>query len=283
MRWETVVLGVLASFALLLALATKWKLPLRLALTGIAMAVLGVVIPFLWIDSQLDTAWSLAVALVAQIGGSVSAAMTLAMICFWRDPDRTPPEQDGVILSAADGEVVYITAVDEGSTPLVTKGGRDYPLRELTGTSLPASAAYVIGVEMNLLNVHVNRCPIAGQVKLLKHIEGRFMSLRKDEAPFVNERLTTIIENVSLTVAVVQVASRLVRRIESYLSMGEIVSVGQRLGMIRFGSLVAVVLPKREDLVIDVKIGDRVTAGVSILARYAADGGTGENEAARMV
>ena len=121
---------------------------------------------------------------------------------------------------------------------------------------------------MNFLNVHVNRCPIAGQVKLLKHIEGKFISLRKDEAPFVNERLTTIIENASLSLAVVQVASRLVRRIESYLSVGETVSVAQRLGMIRLGSLVAVVLPKREDVRIEVKPGDRATAGISVLARY---------------
>jgi len=190
------------------------------------------------------------------------------MVRFWRDPERVPPEKNGVVLSAADGKVIYVRNVDEGSTPLVTKGGRDYLLRELTGTSLLASAAYVIGVEMNMLNVHVTRCPIAGQVKLQKRIEGKFISLRKREAPFVNERLTTIIENASLTVAVVQVASRLVRRVESYLRVGETVGAGQRLGMIRFGSLVAVVLPKRDDLRIAVNPGDRVKAGVSVLARY---------------
>lgn len=85
----------------------------------------------------------------------------------------------------------------------------------------------------------------------------------------MNERVTTLIENAALNVTVVQVASRLVRCVESYRNVGETVNIGQRLGMIRVGSLVAVVLPLREDVTIEVKPGDRVTAGVSIVARYA--------------
>jgi len=77
-----------------------------------------------------------------------------------------------------------------------------------------------------------------------------------------------------LVLAAVQVASRLVRRVQSYLSLDQTVSAGQRLGMIRFGSLVAVVLPRREDMKIEVKAGDRVTAGITVLARF--DAGEGE-------
>ena len=121
---------------------------------------------------------------------------------------------------------------------------------------------------MSFLDVHVTRCPIEGKVTLQKHIEGQFMSLGREEAQFLNARCTTIIEDRSLTLAVVQVASRLVRRVESYLSLGATVTSGQRMGMIRFGSLVAVVLPRRADIQVLVKPGDRVTAGVSILARY---------------
>ena len=94
------------------------------------------------------------------------------------------------------------------------------------------------------------------------------MSLRKEEAPFVNARLTTIIENVSLSVAVVQVASRLVRCVESFVGVDESVGAGQRLGMIRFGSLVAVIVPQRKDVRIEAKPGERVTAGLPVLARY---------------
>ncbi len=268
MNWELVALGATSSILLMLPPIMKWKLARRAAFAGATAATLAAALPFFWIYPLCETSWGLAAGFLGQIALALTLALSLMMLPFGRDPERVPPEEKGVVLSAADGEVLYIRTVDEGSTPLVTKHGRDYLLRELTGTSLLARAAHVIGVEMTFLDVHVNRCPIAGQVKLLKHIEGKFISLGKDEAPFVNERLTTIIENPSLTVAVVQIASRFVRRVESYLNMGETVSVGQRLGMIRFGSLVAVVLPKREDVSIEVKPGARVTAGVSVLARY---------------
>ncbi len=268
MSWELPALGAASSMLLMLSLATKWRLPKLPALAGAAAATLAAGLPFFWIYPLCETNGGLAMAVFGQIAVALVLALSLIMLRFWRDPERVPPEEDGVVLSAADGKVIYVKTIDQGSTPLVTKGGRDYLLRELTGTSLLASAAYVIGVEMTFLDVHVTRCPIAGQVKLQKHIEGKFISLRKREAPFVNARLTTIIENASLTVVAVQVASRLVRRVESYRSVGDTVSAGQRLGMIRFGSLVAVVLPKREDVRIEVKPGDRVRAGVSVLARY---------------
>ena len=268
MSWELSALGAASSILLMSLLAMKWKLPKLPALAGAAAATLTAALSFFRIYFLCETGWGLAAVVFGQIGMALALALSLMMLCFWRDPERVPPEKDGVVLSPADGEVLYIRTVDEGSTPLVTKGCRDYLLRELTGTSLLAGAVHVIAVEMSFLDVHVNRCPIAGQVKLLKHIEGKFISLRKDEAPFVNARLTTIIENASLTLAVVQVASRLVRRVEGYLSVGETVSPAQRLGTIRFGSLVPVVLPKREDVRIEVKPGDRVTAGISVLARY---------------
>lgn len=277
MSWELSALGAASSILLMLLLAMKWKLARLPALTGAAAATLIAAISFFWVYPLCETGWGLAAAVFGQIGMALTLALSLMILSFWRDPERVPPDGDGVVLSPADGEVLYVRNVDEGSVPLVTKGGRDYRLTELTGTSLLSATAHVIAVEMNLLDVHVNRCPIAGQVKLLKHMEGKFISLRRDEAPFVNARLTTIIENTSLTLGVVQVASRLVRRIEGYLSVGETVSAAQRLGMIRFGSLVAVVLPRREDVRIELKRGDRVTAGISVLARYEVKGERVEN------
>ncbi len=277
MSWELPALGAVSSMLLMLPLAIKWKLPKLPALAGATAATLAAALPFLWIYPLCGTSWRLLAGVLGQIAVALALGLSLILLRFWRDPERVPPEEDGVVLSAADGKVIYTRTIDQGSTPLVTKGGRDYLLKELMGTSLPASAAYVIGVEMNFLDVHVNRCPVAGQVKLLKRIGGKFISLRRDEAPFVNARLTTIIENASLTVAVVQVASRLVRRVESYLSIGETVGAGQRLGMIRFGSLVAVVLPQREDVRIEVKPGDRVTGGISVLAHYEVNDERAEN------
>jgi phosphatidylserine decarboxylase len=255
----------------------KWKLPKLPTLVGAIAATLAAAFPFFWIYPLCQTNLCSAVAVFGQIALSLTFALSLMMVRFWRDPERVPPNDEGVVLSAADGKVLYIRDLDKGSTPLVTKHGRDYLLTELTGTNLLANSVHVIGVEMSFLDVHVNRSPVAGQVRLLKHIGGRFMSLGREESPFVNERLTTIIENASLTVAVVQVASRLVRRVESYLNIGETVNAGQRLGRIWLGSLVVVVLPKRGDLRIEVKPGDRVKAGISVLARYDANDERVEN------
>jgi phosphatidylserine decarboxylase len=269
--WGLGAAGFLASMALMLAVAAKWKLPLKPTLIGTTPSALVAALPFVLLYGHCKTNWAIVLALLAQIGLALACALALAMQRFWRDPERIPPEQKGVVLSAADGQVLYVRTVADSSTPLATKHGRDFPLKELAGAELLADGAHVIGVEMNLLNVHVNRCPIGGEVMLLRHIKGKFISLRADEAPFVNERLTTVIEGPALTVAVVQVASRLVRRVVGYLSVGQMVAEGQRLGMIRFGSLVAVILPAREDVRVAVKAGDNVTAGVSILARYAID------------
>ncbi|MCG2769754.1 MAG: phosphatidylserine decarboxylase [Anaerolineae bacterium] len=272
MGWELSALGAVLSMLLMLSLVGKWKLPGRAALAGAAAAAVVAALSFCWLYPLCGATWELVVAIFGQMAVALVLALALIMVCFWRDPDRVPPEGEGVVLSAADGEVVYVRIVDEGSAPLVTKGRRGYLLSDLTGTSFLASATYVIGVEMSFLNVHVNRCPIAGQVTFLKHIGGKFISLRKEEAAFTNARFTTIIESPALAVVVAQIASRLVRRVESYLAIGETVSMGQRLGVIKLGSLVAVVLPRREDVVIEVKPGDRVTAGVSVLAHYEVNG-----------
>ena len=237
-------LGAAFSLLLMLVLTMKWKLPKMPALLGIAATTLAAAALFLCVYPLCGTGWGVAACVLTQTATALILALALMMLRFWRDPDRVPPETEGAVLSAADGEVLYVWTVDDGATPLVTKRGKDYLLTELMGTSLVASAAHVIGVEMTFLDVHVSRCPIAGQVRLLKHIPGKFLSLRKEEALFANERHTTIIENAFLVLAVVQVASRLVRRVESYLSVDQAVGAGQRLGMIRFGSLVAVVLPK---------------------------------------
>ena len=121
---------------------------------------------------------------------------------------------------------------------------------------------------MNYLNVHVNRAPIGGRVCLLKHIKGLFISLKKKEAVIQNERVITIIENGDIKVGIVQIASRLVRKIIPYLKQGDQVTMGQRIGVIRFGSQVDLVLPDLPFLKIEVNPKDKVTAGISIIATF---------------
>lgn len=268
MIWAAVLLSAAVAAGLAIAVAAKWKLPRHPTWAWIVVTALTVAVPFVWVYGQLVSTAAIALTMGLQISTTLAAAFALAMVAFWRDPERTPPDQPGAILSAADGLVLTVVEVDSGTPPLVRKDGRDYSLAELVGEDVLAGGATVIAVEMNLLNVHVNRCPITGQVQLLKRIRGVFLSLRRAEAPFLNERVTTVIQTPHMTIAVVQVSSRLVRRIESYLAVGQAVCAGQRLGRIRFGSLVAVVVAKRADVQILVKPGDTVQAGVTILACY---------------
>jgi phosphatidylserine decarboxylase len=260
--------GTVVSWITLLLVGMKWKVPQRSALFWATSLAILVALPFNFIFRLCRTGNAMAGAMFAQVTFTLASAFGLLLYGTTRDPERASPQEDGIVVSPADGEVIYVRTVEPESTPLVTKNGKSYCLEELIGFSLGANGAHVIGIEMNMLNIHTNRCPIAGRVRLIHHIGGKFISLRDEEAPFVNERCTTVIENDSLAVAVVQVASRLVRRIDNYLHTEDPVSVGQRLGIIRFGSLVAVVVPCFQDVRIETRVGERVAAGLSILARY---------------
>ncbi len=261
------ITALIISLSIMLLIARKWNIYNRSTFLVVTFINLIAAMPSLWIN-YYKTGWQLILGAVFQIGLSLLIGLFLVLFRFSRDPERVPIETDGVILSAADGEVVYVWDLPENFATIVKKGNRTYNLDELLGTTLASGKVYVVGVGMNFLDVHVNRCPISGQVRLLKHIDGKFISLRIDEAPFINERFTTIIENETINVAIVQIASRLVRRIESFLDIGDAVNAGQRLGMIRLGSLVSIIFPDRDDMKIEVKPGDYVMAGISILARY---------------
>jgi len=278
--WIWALAGLLCSWAAGLLVAGKWKLRRAPALWGAGAAALAAALPFVAVYNLASGVWLKSAALLGQVVLALVLGFGLLMLAFWRDPERAAPQTGGVVLSPADGQVLYIKQIADGAQPLVEKGGRAYLLDELTGlkAGLPGhelnrGPALVIGVEMSFLDVHVNRCPIAGRVGLIHHVPGYFVSLRREDAPFVNERQTTVITGDALNVGVVQIASRLVRRIQSYLRPGQAVRAGERLGMIRFGSLVAVVLPQRTDISVAVRVGERVLAGISVLARY--DAGQG--------
>jgi len=188
---------------------------------------------------------------------------------FFRDPERRPPARDDVVVSPADGEVIYVRESVGGMLPVATKHGRDYSLVELTKTPLRTEEAVVIGIAMSFLDVHVNRSPIAGRVTLREHFTGRFGSLGKPRMVFENERATTLIERRDLEVAVVQIASRLVRQIAGFVKVEDELTRGQRIGVIRFGSQVDLVLPRDEAITVVVEPGQHIRAGESVLATLA--------------
>jgi phosphatidylserine decarboxylase len=253
--------GVGVAAVLLVPLALKWQLPLRVV--GAWIVIVGALSGAVWtvVLGQGALSWTWLLAQVVTVG-LVSAAG--AATAFFRDPERVPPATSGAILSPADGEVLYVRKFTAGEAPPIVKHGRPLELRELTNFEV-GEAGYLIGIGMHLLNVHVNRAPVAGRAVSLIHTPGRFLSLKREEATTVNERFTTVIEGQRIRVVVVQIASRLVRRIVSYLTVDQDVSIGQRIGMIKFGSQVDVILPDSDQLELCVRPGEIVRAGVSVL------------------
>jgi phosphatidylserine decarboxylase len=188
------------------------------------------------------------------------------LVLFFRDPERVPPADDRAIVSPADGHVVYVRPVPPREVPVAQKQGRSCSLPELSGTLIGDGGAVSVGISMNLSDVHVNRAPVTGRVTLATHVHGTFGSLRKPEMLLTNERATTVIDSGDLQIAMVQIASRLVRRIVGFVTVDEMVQLGQRVGMIRFGSQVDLLIPDRTDIRLTIQPGDRVTAGRTVIA-----------------
>lgn len=256
--------GTALVLATALPLAWKWQLGVLrassylLAVSMLAVVVLTVVTRWVVFDAVTGT--------IALWATSVLIAVLGLLFVFFRDPDRPVSDRRDVMVSPADGQVVYVRLVASDQLPLSDKKGRTCLLRELAGTTLGDGDAIAIGISMNLSDVHVNRAPVGGRVRNLEHVPGTFGSLRKPEMVLTNERVTTIIEDGALEVAVVQIASRLVRRIVTFVSKGDPLQLGQRIGAIRFGSQVDLIIPARQQIRLTVEAGDRVVAGQTIVA-----------------
>lgn len=255
-----ILIGALLALATALPLAWKWELGMGRSLGGlIAFAAIAAGVAVL-----LDLGGAVTAALVWAL--TVGLAVAVVLWRFYRDPERTAPPGEEAIVSPADGVVIYVKGSEGGEIPVSAKVGRRYPLEELTRTELQSEEAVVIGIALSFLDVHVNRAPIAGRVSVQRHFAGRFGSLKDPEAVVRNERSTTVIENSRLQAAVVLIASRLVRRIVTYVQANDEVALGERIGVIRFGSQVDLVLPARTELEVLVEPGQRVRAGESIVA-----------------
>lgn len=266
MFWKTFVCGLILSFGILAPLGTKWQIDKKVRI--LAALCIG-----LWsgaIAGGVAAFWNLTVyqALLPEILLITTTAAALLLWRFFRDPERTPPNDENAILSPADGMVIYVKRIEEGEIPFSEKKGRKYLLTDFAQADALPRAGYLIGISMNFLDVHVNRAPISGKVKSLKRIKGLFISLRAKEAILQNERMVSIIDNGHFKVGIVQIASRLVRRIVTYMREGYEVQKGERIGAIRFGSQVDLILPDLPSLRIEAVCGDKVNAGVSVIASF---------------
>lgn len=260
---DDTLLGAVLALAVAVPLAWKWELGIRRAtLTIICLcAACGLLIATVG-SALTDTVPGAVVVCVL----SLALAAAFVLYRFYRDPERLAPDRSDVIVSPADGRILYVRRSADGKLPVSSKKEREYTLDELTKTPLAANEAVVIGIALSFLDVHVNRAPVSGTVAVHQHHTGAFGSLKQPESLLENERATTIIERDGRQLAVVLIASRLVRRIVSFVRAGDHVACGQRIGAIRFGSQVDLVMPMDWAAGLRVGVGDRVTAGESIVA-----------------
>ncbi len=174
------------------------------------------------------------------------ALFLLFSINFFRDPDRTPPDKDNVVVSPADGKVLFVKEVEDN--------------KFINGK------AKQVSIFMSPLDIHVNRIPISGKVEYLKYYKGDYIAAFDDKASDVNERAEFGITSKFGKIFFTQVAGFVARRIIYELKLGDNVSIGKRFGMIKFGSRVDVVVPfnwKEK-----VKKDEKVKAGETILFEY---------------
>lgn len=261
------ILPIVVLAVLITSLGVKWEIKMKIVFPWILLIAFIYSITIYLLRFFMP---DLSMIVLGLIGFVQSIIITVAvmLICFFRDPERIPPEKEKVVISPADGEIVYIKKINKGEFPFAVKGKNHIPLSELTKEEFITSKGYQIGIAMNFLNVHVNRAPIAGKAIKLIRIPGKFYSLKRISSMLKNERVCTIVQGDIIKVAIVQIASRLVRRIVPFIGESDTVTLGQRIGIIKFGSQVDLLIPGGENVKILAKVKDEVKAGISILAEY---------------
>ena len=183
--------------------------------------------------------------------------VTIWVAAFFGDPIRTTPRGEGLIIAPADGLVTMISQVP--------------PPRELQGEGGLEGSVYTrVSIFMSVFDVHINRTPIAGEVKRVVYISGKFLNADLDKASEDNERQHILVEGPNgVRIGFTQIAGLVARRIVPFVKPGDIVATGQRVGLIRFGSRVDVFLP--EGTAPQVILGQRTIAGETIVGRVGVD------------
>ncbi len=197
-----------------------------------------------WIFLVLAFCWLVTLVIVPLVS-LLFAGLLLFTLYFFRDPERQPPADEDLAVSPADGVVVEITELEETEF-LHTKVKR-------------------VGIFLSVLDVHINRAPIHGEITDSEPFTGRYLDARNPESSKVNARRTWLIKNEKATVIVRQITGAIARRICAWKQVGDGVTRGERFGMIRFGSRTEADFP--EDTEILVKIGDVVRGGETPIAR----------------
>jgi len=183
--------------------------------------------------------------------------LTIWVAAFFRDPIRTTPRGDRLIVAPADGLITLIARVP--------------PPPELRGPEGLADGEYTrVSIFMSVFDVHINRTPITGRVKRVVYVPGKFINADLDKASEDNERQHFVVEGSDgLRIGFTQIAGLVARRILSFVKEGDMVEAGQRVGLIRFGSRVDVYLPAGTSP--RVILGQRSIPGETVLAEIGVD------------
>jgi phosphatidylserine decarboxylase len=176
----------------------------------------------------------------------ISILIIIFTLNFFRDPERTTPKKENIVVSPADGRILFV--------------------KDVIDDKFIKGKAKMVSIFMSPLNVHVNRIPISGKIEYFQYIEGDYIAAFEDKASDKNERTEIGIINPAGKVLFTQVAGFVARRIICNLKIGETVTIGNRFGMIKFGSRVDVIVPAEWQ--VKVKKDDNVTAGETILFEY---------------
>ena len=186
--------------------------------------------------------------LISGFLGWIGVGLTVWCYYFFRDPKRTVPQREGLLVSPADGVVSLI----ERAVPPAELGMPDVPLLR-------------VSVFMNVFNCHVNRVPVTGEIAAIAYRPGKFFNASLDKASVDNERNSLRIRMTDgRDLAVVQIAGLVARRIVCFVKVGDTLTTGERFGLIRFGSRLDVYLPEGVEPI--VALGQTMIAGESVIA-----------------
>ncbi len=176
---------------------------------------------------------------------AIPAVIGIWAVSFFRDPARAVPEEAHAVVAPADGKVVDVDEVDEPDFI----GGR----------------CHRIGIFLSIFNVHINRAPFAGSVKMVQYVPGKFLNALKADSARLNENNSIGIETEIGPMLVRQIAGAIARRIACDCREGDSLERGEKFGMIKFGSRTELYIPVEAGFTPSVKVGDKVRAGSSIM------------------
>jgi phosphatidylserine decarboxylase len=184
--------------------------------------------------------------LTRPVWAAIPLALAAFFMWFFRDPARAIPSEPGAVVSPADGKVTDVSSVN-----------------------VDGKSRRRISIFLNVFDVHVNRSPIAGVIRGAKYQEGKFLNAMDPQCADCNEQNTVTVEGEGHTIIFKQIAGLLARRIVFSKNIGEKVDRGERVGLIKFGSRTDVFMEPTAE--VQVKVGDRVKGGESILAFLAGE------------